>query len=140
MHIGKIRYLAKPLADTGNYLSTFVPRRSSLTLPVIPILKDSPNLRECSLSLYRGSWAQDFVSFNLEYNSSSIMDRLTEVQGHSDQLAAAVKSLGDNRREADSSDQLGTGADADVDKDRTLFNRAKSSILASIAAIKVSGW
>ncbi|KAL5344603.1 hypothetical protein ACLOAV_010295 [Pseudogymnoascus australis] len=66
------------------------------------------------------------------------MDRLTEVQGHSDQLAAAVKSLGDNRREADSSDQLGTGADADVDKDRTLFNRAKSSILASIAAIKVS--
>ncbi|KFZ03776.1 hypothetical protein V502_10671 [Pseudogymnoascus sp. VKM F-4520 (FW-2644)] len=66
----------------------------------------------------------------------SIMDKLTELQRHSDQLAAAIKSLVDNRRGADSSDQLGTSADADVKKDQTLFNRAKSSILASIAAIK----
>lgn len=64
------------------------------------------------------------------------MDKLTDLQGHSDQLAEAVKSLVDNRRGADSSDQLGTSADADVDKDQTLFNRAKSTILASISAIK----
>lgn len=64
------------------------------------------------------------------------MDRLTELKGHSDQLAAAVKSLMDGRRGADSSEQLGTSADADIDKDQILFNRAKSNILASIAAIK----
>ncbi|OBT49352.1 hypothetical protein VE00_00489 [Pseudogymnoascus sp. WSF 3629] len=64
------------------------------------------------------------------------MDRLTELNGHSDQLAAVIKSLVDNRRRADSSDQLGTSADTDVDKDQALFTRAKSSILASIAAIK----
>lgn len=64
------------------------------------------------------------------------MDRLTKLNGHSDQLAAVIKSLVDNRRRADSSDQLGTSADTDVDKDQALFIRAKSSILASIAAIK----
>ncbi|OBT69832.1 hypothetical protein VE03_00980 [Pseudogymnoascus sp. 23342-1-I1] len=64
------------------------------------------------------------------------MDRLTELKEHSDQLAAAVKSLADSRRGADSSDQPETSGEADVDKDQTLFNRAKSSILASIAAIK----
>ncbi|KAL5345165.1 hypothetical protein ACLOAV_010121 [Pseudogymnoascus australis] len=64
------------------------------------------------------------------------MDRLAELKDHSDQLATAVKNLADNRHRADSSDQLGTGTDADVDKDQALFKRAKSSILASITAIK----
>ncbi|KFY24935.1 hypothetical protein V493_04938 [Pseudogymnoascus sp. VKM F-4281 (FW-2241)] len=64
------------------------------------------------------------------------MDRLTELKGHSDQLAAVVKNLIDNRRVVDSSDQLGTNSDAEVDKDQTLFNSSKSNILASIAAIK----
>ncbi|ELR08153.1 hypothetical protein VC83_08898 [Pseudogymnoascus destructans] len=64
------------------------------------------------------------------------MDRFTELNGHSDQLAAAIKSLIDNRRGADSSHQLGTSVDTDIDKDQALFTRAKPSILASIAAIK----
>ncbi|KFY04765.1 hypothetical protein O988_00530 [Pseudogymnoascus sp. VKM F-3808] len=69
------------------------------------------------------------------------MDRLTELNDHCEQLATAVKSLADNLPGADSSDQLGTNADADTDKDQTLPNRPKSSILASIVAIKalVSG-
>lgn len=64
------------------------------------------------------------------------MDRLTELNGHSDQLAQAIRSLVDSRRGADSSDQLGPSADTDVDRDQSLFTRAKSNILASIAAIK----
>lgn len=59
-----------------------------------------------------------------------------ELKGHSDQLAAAVESLIDNCRGADSSDQLRASTDADIDKDETLSKRAKSNILASTAAIK----
>lgn len=66
----------------------------------------------------------------------SIMDRLMELKGHSDQLAAAVKSLIDNYQGSDSSDQLGASAGADIDKHETLSKRAKSNILASTVAIK----
>ncbi|KFY14210.1 hypothetical protein V492_02775 [Pseudogymnoascus sp. VKM F-4246] len=53
-----------------------------------------------------------------------------------DQLAAAVKSLIDSCRGADSSDQLAASADTEENKDYASLNRARSSILASTAAIK----
>jgi hypothetical protein len=64
------------------------------------------------------------------------MDRLVELGSHSDQLATAVKSLVDSRRGIDSADQLGINARTDVNKELKLLNRAKSNIMASIAAIK----